>query len=103
MEPDIRALLPTLILRGASDASHRLGLIMQTPIGATLPRKIAPLCPVWVDIPDLSEGVFLETSTMADPDRYSGRPPKHGRGVFILVVMVAALALLAGWFSGFLG
>ena len=43
MEPDIRALLPTLILRGASDASHRLGLMMQTPIGATLPRKIAPL------------------------------------------------------------
>lgn len=50
-----------------------------------------------------SEGRILETSTMADPDRYSGRPPKHGRGVWILVLMVAALALFAGWFSGYLG
>ena len=50
-----------------------------------------------------SEGRILETSTMADPDRYSGRPPKRGRGVWIVILMVAALALLAGGFSGFLG
>ncbi|MDP9812643.1 hypothetical protein J2W42_005513 [Rhizobium tibeticum] len=40
---------------------------------------------------------------MADPDRYSGKPPKRGLGVWILVVMAVALALFAGWFSGYLG
>jgi hypothetical protein len=40
---------------------------------------------------------------MADPNRYSGKPPKRGCGVWILIALAVALALLAGWFSGFLG
>ncbi len=45
---------------------------------------------------------YLETSTMP-LDRYSGETAEIRSRRLILIAMVAALALLAGWFSGFLG
>jgi hypothetical protein len=48
-----------------------------------------------------SRALCLEASTMANPDRYSGRPPKHGRGVWILIGMALGGVLLAAGFPAF--
>lgn len=40
---------------------------------------------------------------MGDPDRYSGKPPKRGCGVWILIGMAMALALLSALLLGFWG
>jgi hypothetical protein len=36
---------------------------------------------------------------MSEPERYSGRPPKRGRGVWILIAMVVLALLIARLFG----